>query len=60
MKKISNLKGIKVLTKEHQKEINGGIRFYCKTSTKCCTYIQGFGELCEPCYCDDNGGYILL
>ncbi len=60
MKKLSELKGFKTLSKKEQNKINGSARFYCRGRNTCCTNIPGFGEICEPCRCFDNGGYILL
>lgn len=56
MKKISSLKGIKVLSKQEQSEINGAFvyRPYCKGSNQCCVMVNGF-EFCDYGYCDRWG-----
>ena len=57
MKKISNLTGIKVLSKQEQSEIGGAavIRPYCGGPRQCCvTTANGF-EFCDYGYCMGNG-----
>lgn len=56
MKKISNLKGIKVLSKKEQGEINGAMfnRPYCKGNNQCCMRINDF-EFCDYGYCVRGG-----
>lgn len=58
MKKNSDLKGIKVLSKKEQQEVDGGMvyRPYCKGPRQCCVMVNGF-EFCDYGYCV-NGGCI--
>lgn len=57
MKKISNLKGIKVLSRNEQKEVNGSgwNRPYCRGNNQCCITTQNGLEICDYGYCLGNG-----
>ncbi len=51
MKKISNLKGIKVLSKNKQQEINGGRQVYCGGPRQCCAVFANGATFCDFGYC---------
>lgn len=55
MKKLKDLKGMKVLSKKEQSEVNGGFRTYCKGRNQCCVRISPTHEFCDYGYCRGNG-----
>ncbi len=57
MKKISNLKGIKILSKKEQNEINGSMfsRPYCKGNNQCCVDTPSGFTFCDYGYCVRGG-----
>ncbi|WP_299623322.1 hypothetical protein [uncultured Tenacibaculum sp.] len=56
MKKLKNLTGLKVLSKEELSEIHGANfnRPYCKGNRQCCVMVNGF-EFCDYGYCVRGG-----
>ncbi|WP_062055206.1 hypothetical protein [Aquimarina longa] len=62
MKKILNLNGIKELSKNEQKQINGSAfygRATCCPSGRGCLISFGNQSFCEPGYCDRWGRCIF-
>ncbi|CAL2090113.1 hypothetical protein [Tenacibaculum sp. 190524A02b] len=55
MKKLKDLKGMKVLSRKEQNEVNGGFRTYCGGPRKCCVRISTGVEFCDYGYCMGNG-----
>ncbi len=47
MKKVENLKGIIVISKNQQKSINGGVKYFCSGGDRRC---------CAPTECGYGGG----
>ncbi|WP_428741381.1 hypothetical protein [Tenacibaculum sp.] len=58
MKKLKDLNGIKILSKNEQNEINGGGYTYCKGNNMCCTRFASGFEFCDYGYCQSNGNCI--
>lgn len=55
MKKITNIKGAKLISKKTQKQINGGFydRYFCRFESIIC-YLEGPGAYCGDGVCIDN------
>lgn len=56
MKNFFKIDGIKILSKEEKKEVNGGVHVYCKPGhRRTCFFMVGGVEFAEPGYCIGNG-----
>lgn len=57
MKKLSELKGFKVLSKKEQNKVNGAMlsRPYCAGPNRCCVDTFNGLTLCEHGRCHGNG-----
>ncbi|SEC22057.1 hypothetical protein SAMN04489761_2410 [Tenacibaculum sp. MAR_2009_124] len=57
MKKLQNLQGFKILSKEEKKEISGqrrGWKIYCGGPGECCVRYDDGSGYCDAGYCMGN------